>query len=89
VSKHLFAFLLSELTVVRIICRNPQCQTVVEMPVAALANKPIVRCQQCGEDFNPTQDSVPPINVFAEAVRRMQALNKVIDLEFVLPAPPS
>jgi hypothetical protein len=87
-SKKLLAFLLSELKIVRIVCQNQACQTVVEMPLDVF-EKGIadpLRCKFCNQEFNPTHAGTPPLAAFAAAIQALRGLKNVVDLEFVLPA---
>jgi hypothetical protein len=47
-SRKLLAFLLSELRTVRVICKNPACGAVVELPIERLGVKMHdARCRVC------------------------------------------
>jgi hypothetical protein len=81
-SKKLLAFLLSELTTVRIICRK--CSVVTEMPIDILiATKGgATQCPSCKNSF--TFQSVQPIANFASAVAEMRQIGLAVDLEFTV-----
>lgn len=92
-SKHLFAFLLTELNIVRIICQNPSCKKIVEMSFDELARKPIIKCPLCtSTEFNPaghTHTDYGPLFDLAKAVVSLKSLHESFDLEFVLPVDPT
>jgi hypothetical protein len=88
VSRHLLAFLLSELTTVRLLCKAPGCGVIFEMPLEALAGARWRACPSCHASFDPAQSGTGPLLDFAAAARALQGFQKVLDLEFVLPADP-
>ena len=87
-SEKLLRFLLSELNIVRIRCRNPECRTIVEIPIEDLGNPNVsyAHCEFCHADFNPTHGDTIPLNVLGKALNDFRKLKAVVDLEFVLPA---
>ena len=84
-SRRLLAFLLSELKTVRVVCHGPGCQTVLEMPLEALARVTWTRCPQCHLDLDPLANGTNPAAELARAVLKAQAMAKLFGLEFVLP----
>ena len=86
-SRKLFAFLLSELKTVRVIC--PTCKSACELSIENLAkgtNR--IMCPGCGKDLIPTATiagTSPTLATLAEAIRFLQ--NNKTELEFVLPDP--
>jgi hypothetical protein len=85
VTRTVFAFMLAELNTVRICCQNPECQAVLELPLAQLAKKTEVRCRWCNADFDPTHTEKSALSVFAQNVIKIQELAKIVQLEFVFP----
>ena len=85
--RKLFAFLLAELHVVRIICRQAGCGAVVEVAVAQVAARMTTpRCAVCGADLlgpygGPGNDLVK----LAAAIEALKAHGKTVGVEFVLP----
>ena len=88
-SKKLLAFLVSELAVVRLICKRPGCGVVVEMPVAALAGSPDppAACPACRRDYGPFGNPGNALARLAQAVKDIQHHAANSDVEFVLPDP--
>ena len=89
-SKKLFAFLLSELKTVRIICKHDNCGVVVEVPVDKLNDKfggsGAVKCIHCGRLL--TEFSIAAVNPFSmvhHAIIESQRKDAKFDIEFVLP----
>jgi hypothetical protein len=50
-SRKLFAFLLSELKIVRIICKRNECNGIIELPTSELRRASSAKCPKCGDDF--------------------------------------
>jgi hypothetical protein len=87
-SRHLLAFLVSQVRTVRLICKDPGCGVIFEMSLDALAGAKWQQCPACGADFNPTRSGTGLLMTFATAAKALQEYHKVLDLEFVLPADP-
>lgn len=85
-SRHLLAFLLSELSIVRLICHGPNCGAIVEIPIERLRHQVHRECPVCKQSFDPTKSGDSALQQLAVAIERLQQLSKVVDLEFVLPA---
>lgn len=84
-SRRLLTFLLSELSVVRVICKNPACGGVVELPLANLAAKlHVPTCKLCGLEFLPAAIANPFV-ALGKAVQDLQRHADRCDVEFVLP----
>lgn len=87
-SRKLFAFLLSELGTVRIICRAKECGAVTEVSIARMrvANG---ECPVCKGDLVPAIDGHPlggnPLTRLAAAIQELQAHAGKVGVEFVLP----
>jgi hypothetical protein len=86
-SRRLLAFLLSELKTVRLICQNPKCGRVAEMTPEKLAvgNH---QCAFCNFDFAETgRPTVIPLDMLGKAILAAQAIEKQVQVEFVIPDP--
>jgi hypothetical protein len=88
-SEHLFRFLLSELTTVRIVCAK--CGGVIETSIDKLSK--VKRCPTCPADFrdytNHMRDDDRP-SLFAdlaETLKKAQSHKGLAEVEFVLPDP--
>lgn len=90
-SRRLFAFLLSELATVRVICKNPTCGGVVELPVSRLsAQHGNTICHICGANFQTHLSNEPnPFTALAVAFQQIKQHADKMDVEFVVPEPPS
>ena len=86
-SEKLFKFLLSEITLVRVHCRNDVCGGVIEIPIEKLGT--VFRncsCPLCHRQFDQGNwhgDNL--LMIFAEAVKRLNGIKDKVGLEFVLP----
>lgn len=84
-SRKLLAFLLSELSTVRVLCKK--CGGVIEFPCEKLAfyfQSP--KCPLCRHDFGPSDDD-NPFAAIAKAVATFKLIHGQVDVEFVLPDP--
>jgi uncharacterized metal-binding protein len=90
VSRKLFAFLLSELKTVRVICSRSGCRSVTEVDLSKLdsvGNKEV--CPVCQQDlFKHSSEDVNPLVKLAEGIRMVQEAQTkagAAQIEFVLP----
>jgi hypothetical protein len=89
-SRKLFAFLLSELSTVRLICKRPTCGGVAEMPIDQLEKRfegqYAPACPVCGGTYQGIDGSRPTaFHLLAVAVKRLQQCKDAVEIEFVLP----
>jgi hypothetical protein len=88
VSELLFKFLLSEITTVRVHCRNSVCGGVVEVPVEKLASvfaQP--DCPICHRAFGTSGVGGQTLPLLGQIVQELQKIKDKVEIEFVLPAP--
>lgn len=82
-SRKLLAFLLSELAVVRVICKSSMCGAVVEVPISKLsASFTHHQCRVCGATFFPHAS-----DYLADLERAIQGIalhQDKVDVEFIL-----
>jgi len=90
-SRKLLAFLVSELSIVRIICQTEGCGLVIELPVAEClqsGNLPMTTCPKCCKPIGAStpdgtvQNAVAPL---AKAILDLQKIEKRVQVELVLP----
>lgn len=87
-SRELFAFLLSELQTVRVICQGAGCGKIVEMSLAAMASASATRrCPFCNQDFDTQHTGTSALAGFAQAAKALQGMEHLVQVEFVLPKP--
>lgn len=88
-SRKLFAFLLSELKTVRLVCQRAGCGGVLELTVKRLAeNPPAPACPLCRTEwFGPVGMSANPLAQLAAAAQAVAANAGSVQVEFVLPDP--
>lgn len=80
-SRKLFAFLLSELKTVRIICKN--CNVITELPIADLADKfKAPKCPSCKNSIASENEN--PFVLLARSLAWFAGENRV-DVEFIIP----
>lgn len=92
-SRKLFAFLLSELKTVRLICQRPHCGAVTEMSVEKLADQfgrlnqhETPACPVCRQALNGIGDGgANQIATLAKCVQNLTAASGSVQVEFVLP----
>lgn len=89
-SEKLFKFLLSELSTVRLVCKDKSCGAITEMTLEKLRTRfsqsdPC--CPVCRAEFGDpaTSSTSNPLRDFAQAVRALQARQQFVEVEFVLP----
>jgi hypothetical protein len=85
-SRHLLAFLLSELKTVRVICKNKNCGVVAEVSLNELAvsTGQFGRCAFCNMTFGHPKTE-PVVVAFAQAAVALRGVKDFVELEFVLP----
>ena len=84
-SRKLLAFLLSELRIVRIMCKNKQCGAITELPISHLKSYwSNSKCKVCDFDFTPANDPKNPFYLLSEAIDRFKMVEDRLDLEFIL-----
>jgi hypothetical protein len=89
-SEHLLKFLLTELSIVRVVCAKPGCGGVVEVLLEQLGK--VIECPVCQADLRDhhahmPEDKKPGVfAALAEALRMAQSLQGQARVEFVLPA---
>ena len=82
-SRKLFAFLLSELNVVRVKCKH--CGIVTELPTDEIYAKfQVPTCKYCGTNFAAADDKRNPFARLQSLVEAYRASNDV-EIEFILP----
>lgn len=86
-SRKLFAFLLSELVTVRLVCKAPACGAVTEIPTRNLAGAAAdPRCPACRTSFfGPATTNKNPLADLAAAVNALVATGVAGQIEFVVP----
>lgn len=87
-SEQLFKFLLSEITVIRVHCRNSRCGGIVEVPIEKLASMfgPCA-CPLCNQPFDTGTFSRDGslFHVFAKSIERLKQIKDNVEIEFVFP----
>ena len=88
-SRKLFAFLLSELKTVRVICQRKECGAVTEVTLDRMqARFAQAACPVCNHDLLPPFSGADnPLTRLAKAVRELQdaAVTEKVQIEFVVP----
>ncbi len=80
-SERLFSFLLSELKTMRIICKNPNCGSVLEIPLSRMQDKSGTwKCSVCCE---PIQSNENHLAKLAQSILDVQK-DKLADVGFAL-----
>jgi hypothetical protein len=90
-------FRLSEIKTVRLKCKSPGCEAVVEVPVAHLEKRfPCDSCSVCKAPFQVTGQNPPGhmqfvnwLSLLAQTVAALNRESVQVDVEFVLPAEPT
>jgi hypothetical protein len=86
-SETIFKILLSELNVVRIICRNPQCGAILELPLTELSRLlDKCQCKYCETTFRV--GNADCFTTLAQAIRGLNSIKEKVGVEFVLPVKP-
>lgn len=82
-SKHLLSFLLSELTIVRVVCQK--CKSVVELPIGNLGTRfGDATCRICKREFT-SPEKVKALLALDLAIAAIQEFKDNVELEFVIP----
>ena len=85
-SRKLFTFLLSELTIVRVICKREKCDGTVEVPISSLSNVADAKCPKCGKMFQREGDANTLLKLDMAIDEAKNAKTKErFDIEFVVP----
>jgi hypothetical protein len=86
-SRKLFAFLLSELETLRIICHKPNCGAITELTIdRTRAKLEFGECPVCRNSFFGAPDGPKnPLTKLADALLELQKFTKSVEVEFVLP----
>lgn len=86
-SEKLFRFLLSEIRTVRLVCQNPECGGVAEVPITRMGNTPAVNeCRICSRHYFSGQlEHNNPIMKLAAAIRELQDKTTDVKIGFSLP----
>ena len=89
-SRKLFAFLLSELSTVRLICQRPHCGGVAEITIEKVVDRfkgnnppncPLCNCIFTGVGAGTNNQLVN----MAESLVNLKAVSSALEIEFVLP----
>jgi hypothetical protein len=85
--EHLFRFLLSELKVVRLRCKEPGCGVVTDVDLATAGGRRLEGCPICRHPFQNPPDGHTMYYSMSDMLRAMHsiALSDKVDVEFVLP----
>jgi hypothetical protein len=86
-SRRLFAFLLSELKTLRLVCKNPACGNVAELTPERLASGQYASCPFCTYSFITKKDDrdTYPLVALAHAILAVRDLKKNVEVEFIAP----
>lgn len=87
-SEKLLKFLLSELKIIRIVCKKDTCGAILELPLRQAGRRhQHFECPVCGTDFRAdASDKRNHLEELADAVKRLEgALNDRVGIELVLP----
>lgn len=89
-SRKLLAFLLSELTVVRLICQRPHCMGITEITIEKLGERYIGQsppgCPLCSATFAGVGDGHNNhLSQLSKAIVGLRNASAGIQIEFVLP----
>lgn len=86
-SRKLWAFLLSDFKIIRVICQNTACQSVVELPIANLASRfeKTSSCKHCGHVFYNSTNTNNPFTLLAEAIEAFKTRATGVEIEFAIP----
>jgi len=81
-SKNLFSFMIGELKVVRLICKQNNCGAIAEIDVAKLSKRKSFACPCCKVSYEDSPDG--PLFRLGRAIAEIEN-NAELDVEFVLP----
>jgi len=85
-SRKLFALLLSEIKLLRIVCKSRECGAVLEIPASRLDVQPdgVTKCSRCGETL-AAGGLDNPFSLLARAAVAFKRYADKTDVEFVVP----
>ncbi len=85
-SKHLLSFMIGEMERIRIICKTPDCGTVTEIPLDALANSNPLACPKCNTAFRQSNGRCP-LQMLGQAIMTLKSEGQraKADYEFNIP----
>lgn len=81
-SKKLFSFMIGELGVIRLICKQPKCGAVAEVDVDRLSKSKTIKCPCCQMIYEDLETG--SLFQLGKAIRALRN-NAEVDVEFVLP----
>jgi hypothetical protein len=86
-SRRLFAFLLSELEKLRLVCQNPKCGNVAEVTLERLAAADYFSCPFCNYSFvkEGHGSTTSPLAILGRAILAMQDRKGQVEVEVVFP----
>ena len=89
-SRKFLAFLLNELTTLRLRCKKCRSQATVEVPIDRFNRLDRTheegRCQLCGEPFFQNEpDRANYLKMLADALDGMKRVKELVEVEFVVP----
>jgi hypothetical protein len=79
---------LSDLTTVRLTCKQNNCGGVAEMPTERLADNTFFKCPLCGADLRRStkmNTADDPLSLLARAIKEVGSMGNQLDVEFVIP----
>ena len=84
-SEKLFRFLVSEIAVLRVICKNPKCGAVMEVPLARMRDwTGIIKCPACEVAVQRGSEPDNYLANLADVLLKLQRTDYV-DVAFTLP----
>lgn len=87
-SETLFRFLVQEIKLLRIICKNPRCGSVMEIPLARMADwHGVINCPACARAIQKGSDTDNYLANLAAVLLQLQKADYV-DVGFSLPIAP-
>lgn len=85
-SRKLFAFLLSELGTVRLLCRSPQCGAATELTIEQMGLRMMPPfCPVCRAPLLSGHTNDNSLTRLAAALIELRAQTGTVEIEFVLP----
>lgn len=85
--ERILKILLSELRLIRLRCRTCQQEAVIEVSIRDLGSNRVLasgRCPFCQNVIRPPQ-ATNPFELLAQALNGLDQLEKLVDVEFVVP----
>ena len=84
-SERLFRFNLKELKTIRLVCKNPDCGAVLEVPIERMRGMTgIILCQACKSETTPFQRGDNLLKELADVMLKVRDAGYV-DVGFSLP----